>query len=410
MELQNEKQKTLMQFYSLRAGLSAISECSDRIKGYRGDIKTNKTKIENLKKVIADKNNSLERSNRRLIQAQTDRTECLNSIKQLKDEIVSSKESLNSSYKTYIAFTIFFVFGIVATVSFCGLLVWFFLESCSPNGSPLSFIMMPVAIVLIIISVIKSKKLFKERKSKRSSVYDCKRSIRNKTNEIEQLNNKLCDPASTVSEAYIDTLNSEIDTEKEEYAELQNELELLEVSVQKENEQTEDLISTQAQKAKTIHDGLISAYKDSVSSSDWTNTDLVIFYIESGRADTLKEALQLADKQRQTDQIVKAIGQASNAVCRSILVGAYALGGVIESSFKQLSTQINNQLSIGFGEMAMNLQEQTGQIVNAAKGQQEAAKQLISAVDLNNSLQNKANVTSEELLNDLRYNQRFWIK
>lgn len=47
---------------------------------------------------------------------------------------------------------------------------------------------------------------------------------------------------------------------------------------------------------------------------DWRFVDLLIFYLHTGRADNLKEALQLADKQEQTDAIVQALHEIKNTL------------------------------------------------------------------------------------------------
>ena len=77
-----------------------------------------------------------------------------------------------------------------------------------------------------------------------------------------------------------------------------------------------------------------------ITEADWVNVDLLIFYLETGRADSLKEALLLVDKQRQTNQISHAIHEASVHVSTSIESGLNRLGGIIQTGFDKLERQI----------------------------------------------------------------------
>ena len=58
---------------------------------------------------------------------------------------------------------------------------------------------------------------------------------------------------------------------------------------------------------KRYTDALITEFSSVLDPRDWANIDLIIFYYETGRADTLKEALQQVDRQRQNEALIKAI-------------------------------------------------------------------------------------------------------
>lgn len=76
---------------------------------------------------------------------------------------------------------------------------------------------------------------------------------------------------------------------------------------------------------------------------DWENVDLLIYYFETGRADDMKEALQLVDKQRQADQITEAIEAATESICKTINVSMTRLGSALSQSFSVLSRQMAQQ-------------------------------------------------------------------
>ncbi len=110
-----------------------------------------------------------------------------------------------------------------------------------------------------------------------------------------------------------------------------------------------------------------AAYKI-IDFRDWKNVDLLIYYFETGRADDLKEALQLVDRQLQTNQIVEAINMASAEIGKTIRQSMEALGGALAQSFSLLSAQIQAQ----------------GQAIQAAVSQQTAAINEYGAAQVNN--------------------------
>ena len=56
-----------------------------------------------------------------------------------------------------------------------------------------------------------------------------------------------------------------------------------------------------------MYERLVAQFKSVLDIRDWKYIDLIIFYFESGRADTLKESLQQVDRPVQTDEILKEI-------------------------------------------------------------------------------------------------------
>ena len=91
--------------------------------------------------------------------------------------------------------------------------------------------------------------------------------------------------------------------------------------------------------AKTTkqHKKLVT-YK-TIDFRDWKNVDLLIYYFETGRADELKEALQLVDRQLQTNQITEAIRVASEEIGKTIHQSITMLGAVLAISFERLAQQ-----------------------------------------------------------------------
>ncbi len=142
---------------------------------------------------------------------------------------------------------------------------------------------------------------------------------------------------------------------------------------------------------------LEKTYAKLLNTADWKNIDLCIFYLQTGRADTIKECLLLVDRQRQNDEIVGAISAASNSICNEIRSGFSALGSTMVTCLNALSVQMET--------MSNTLSMQHDETVRALSSIEAKSAEVLSATQLNNALQDKANTSSEQLLNDYQYVQ-----
>lgn len=155
-------------------------------------------------------------------------------------------------------------------------------------------------------------------------------------------------------------------------------------SVKKKNavveQKCESAVKTEKEAAEVVYEELGEEYAKLLDPRDWKYLDLVIFYLETGRADSMKEALQLLEREVQTQRIIGAIQEASARICRTIASAAAVISSQLNTISSQLSTVISQQ------------QTQIGQ-----------NQRLIAAADMQNALLNKANATSEQLMGDVAY-------
>lgn len=122
---------------------------------------------------------------------------------------------------------------------------------------------------------------------------------------------------------------------------------------------------------------------------DWQHLDLVIFELETRRADSVKEALQLVDRELQTERIQHTIVKATEQICYEIRRGFAEMRATIIECSRAISTQLS-VISRQLGEISGQLSE------------------LTDGVNLGNALQAKANVSSAQLISDvhaIRYYQ-----
>lgn len=167
-----------------------------------------------------------------------------------------------------------------------------------------------------------------------------------------------------------------------------------------------------AEKSQAIIDSATKAYP-LIDLRDWENVDLLIYYFETGRADDMKEALQLVDRQRQTDQIVDALEMASAEICKTIHYSMNQLGNALSQSFSLLSSQLSqlsSQLSQQHVEMLSAIEEQTAAQQAASEAQlkeiraQTAAQ--VTSQEMNRALLAKISESSSDLAEQMRRQMR----
>ena len=152
-------------------------------------------------------------------------------------------------------------------------------------------------------------------------------------------------------------------------------------------------------RAQTVDIALKNTYAPIIMQSDWENIDMLIYYLSTGRADDLKEALQLYDRQKQTDEIVGAIKQAEYTIANEIRSGFHALGTAMVKCFQVLSNQLSEQHAEtmqALGNLNQSIQDNTAAIAASS------AAQVLSDKELKKALTDKINISSKRLVDDMK--------
>ena len=131
---------------------------------------------------------------------------------------------------------------------------------------------------------------------------------------------------------------------------------------------------------------------------DWKHLDLIIFYFETGRADSFKEALQQVDREVQTNRIVGAIENAGTLIARTIHMGMTALRADMVRCFSLLSEQIDS-----LGRQQLDAIGKLSQQVEGMSVQVKGLSAEVGKLDFSHALAAKASVSSEQLADDLHY-------
>lgn len=169
--------------------------------------------------------------------------------------------------------------------------------------------------------------------------------------------------------------------------------------------------------SKTLYDALITEFSSVLDPRDWANIDLIIFYYETGRADTLKEALQQVDRQRQNEALIKAIKDASNQISSTIQRSLDQLQSTMIHCYQDLSLQLKNQhaqvmqrlsrIQSDFHSLNESVKKANASIQNLSKTIEKSALESIETISSNEYLQHalleKINVNSVALVDDVNY-------
>lgn len=153
--------------------------------------------------------------------------------------------------------------------------------------------------------------------------------------------------------------------------------------------QKDDKIAPIKESCNEFYMALKKQFSSLLDERDWQNLDLVIYELETRRADSVKEALQLVDRELQTERIQQTIVLATEQISYEIRRGFAEL----KETMIECSRVISAQLSV----VNLQLEEVSGQL-----------SELTDSVNLGNALQAKANVTSSQLMSEvhaIRYYQ-----
>ena len=182
-------------------------------------------------------------------------------------------------------------------------------------------------------------------------------------------------------------------------------------------QKTLTIVSKDYEKAKSVstklsqdmYNALVAQFKSVLDIRDWAHIDLIIFNFETGRADTLKEALQQVDRRVQTDEIIEAIESAGNYISSTIRMSMNELRGDLNKSFNRLSEQLALQHAeqmTALGNINRNIErtnESIAKLQSATENNGKALENISSAANLNNALIAKIGYDSMSLMDDVNY-------
>lgn len=351
-----EKNQLLSELYSLRAGLSLVEgerkkleKCENVVKNIDKTIKENNENIESNKGTIQSCNLGISNCNRRI------------------SETVPIKREGCFDYALGGSI-------IGAILGAVGVIVWYVVGKIEPKWELIVGAGVGAVIGLIIGLLIHNNKNVKPEK--------------NRVDGIKEGINKEINQASGLIKNLEKKNNELIEANKSKGEERKT-------AVQNYNSEAEVTVPV----IRTMYKALLETYSPTLDPRDWENLDLIIYYITTGRADSLKEALQQVDMQKRAETLVQAIGEASNAICKSIEVNIGALREEMKSCFSRLSAQLRNQ----HASQMKTLSSISSGISSMSSEVNQRLSALNTSASMQTALLSQINVSSKKLADDAHY-------
>ena len=342
IELSSKKEELIVRLKNIRDNLRRLAQFDELAKKYEErlvgfDVEKDEALIGN-KTLRFKKENEIKLVEQRI-------EERKNKIEKNK----STKKSSISSNKRQIAKNVFLVIFLLFGLALAAGILFLLLDGNSEIGFFKAvgiFAVVIVAIILLFVVSISlglSKAKTKENKdlmdaAARSTAYE-EKAIEEDKAKLEGLKKSLSELESP------ENIVSRCDAAKAEY----------------EKEMRPKLDKNLADRDK------ISAEIEGMSGldrRDWAHIELIVYLLETGRADDLKEALQLVDREVQTRNILAGVESSNNRVVKVFGEGIAAVGKQI-----QLSTEIQTEL----------MSEQSKILVQMANEAQMARQHLADA-------------------------------
>ena len=161
-----------------------------------------------------------------------------------------------------------------------------------------------------------------------------------------------------------------------------------------------DIIITNAM---VFYSALEKLYGNFLRVQDWRNVDYIIYSFDSGRAESMKEALQLADREEQTQRIVETMQEITRKICNAIKYNADRIQDNLNRNFKMISDKVTeesaricgyiNEVGVKIDKVNANLQN-----IQIAQSVQTAYLANISSqANLANQMRKREAETSSQL-------------
>ena len=132
---------------------------------------------------------------------------------------------------------------------------------------------------------------------------------------------------------------------------------------------------------------------------DWDYIDLMLFFLETRRGDSLKEALRYVDEEKRANRISASIAAASYRIASTISYNISQLRNDLNNNFNVLNTTINNAAS----QIASSVSNLNSSFKNNISSISSQMSELADQVKTGNALKAKIESSSTSLMHDVNY-------
>ena len=395
--MEDSKKDILSKLYCIKAGLSAISIEKDKVSKEENGLNTISKNIQENERKIADANVWIERVKNNIRASETGTENVIKSRKGKPKYLhqiggLFAGAGAGALLSPIVIIVGSFLIGFVAaamgkdtSAAFYfmehGIIFLYGLIGCTIAGAPIG----------MLISYVSEMKAYKA--------------------DQEFLKNMTAKTNETVAEytknlrTYEDQLNTHTNALNKGVVDYRTRL-----------EKYNDVVAVSVPASQTLYSALVNEFNTTLDSRDWKHIDLIIFYYETGRADTLKEALQQVDRQVQTDTIVKEIKNASRNISETIKNSIGNLQSQMVMCFDKLSVQLDTQhketmskltkIEVGINKLNDGVRDLNNSIKEGNAIADQIASNMSRIADatyLQNALLERISVDSMSLVKDTHY-------
>ena len=413
-EMMENKQTIIGNLYSIRAGLSYISDLADQFRKTKSDTEKDSSLIDN-------KMNFLPQMRREMSSTKTMDRDLQEKAAKKEKDLASKRKDLEYTKKNDAknllqikkrplkqfgqrSFVKFFLSLFLSLASIAGCVVLYLVgkETASEYmfWPALGF---SIWAIVMIVRNHKERKVCKHNKKERIKEFEAAsaKDIGNMERECERLELVIKGLYADAERAH-NNMDKNVKNHEKKIEAIKQEIEDLKVAVENGKERMVAL----KKEGTAVYESLVDTYGDFFHPDNWKYLDRVVYYLSTGRAESIREALNLMDQRLNAEMIASEIRASSQMISGDIRRASRAITSAVAVCAERICDQIGSaQTAIvsGLDRVASTnraIAKEMGVANEIASAQVAATNRLVSAQELNNSLQRKSNRTMEQLLSD----------
>ena len=263
-----------------------------------------------------------------------------------------------------------------------------------------------------------------------------RKAIKEKKNEIEKIQKRLdlmpekirsiemdIEEAKEDKPRRLEKLEKKIEAKRQEICEAESVLKARRAVVRKEKEKDAVEIEKNLKELELsqsrVYDKILlfseeftKQYAPVCHPSNWKDIDSILYYLITGRAETLRDALNLMDRRRDAEMIAKELKAASELISQEVRKTREDLTEALAVCADRICQSVYNAGQAVFTGMTVLAEEvnESNTLMKEANAisreNKRAMEKLVTAQELNNALREKSNATMEQLLRDYEFVNR----
>lgn len=407
--MMDSKQTVIGNLYAIRAGLSYVSGIADQMKKKQEEEKelnfvltSHRTKIQSLQDSIEETEKEIRnwRNRESVLKQELEKKkqeqntleyELENSRSAPITNFESADDSSSYSYKHILK-----LFIIASSIFFAVTAVLGVLIAVGQGGVASIFVYPEIGLlVFFIVRTVKFAKKRKElREAKKNYISHHEYSIKTTRREISRLEEDISDTHRSIP----DKTRELEESIQQRYLQIKREQDEI-PKCQYAISQCQSQYKALREKGQVFTNGLVSAYGDFCHRDNWQHIDRILYYLNTGRAESLRDALILMDQRLNAEMIANEIRQSFVMISGEIQRATASITSAVSLSADRISAAVYDA-----GERITSsnqrIEETMARSNDLAAKNLETNQRLVSAQELNNALQHKSNATMEQLMND----------